>query len=73
MFCKQIDFQNDSSAKVAYPPDTSLLSREQDTSLLSREQLDAELEKGYADISAGRAIDAKTVFTDIRTDHPQIG
>ena len=64
MFCKQIDFQNDSSTKVAYPPDTSLLSRE---------QLDAELEKGYADISAGRAKDAKTVFTDIRTDHPQIG
>ena len=62
MFCKQIDFQNDSSAKVACPPDTSLLSRE---------QLDAELEKGYADISAGRAKDAKTVFTDMRADRPQ--
>lgn len=64
MFCKQIDFQNDSSAKVACPPDTSLLSQE---------QLDAELEKGYADLAAGRVKDAKTVFTDIRTDHPQIG
>ena len=64
MFCKQIDFQNDSSIKVAYPPDTSLLSRE---------QLDAELEKGYADISAGRAKDAKTAFADIHAEHLQDG
>ena len=60
MFCKQIDFQNDSSAKVAYPPDTSLLSRE---------QLDAELEKGYADMQAGRTKSVKSAFADIRKDY----
>lgn len=64
MICKQTNLQNDSSVKAVYPPNIGMLSQA---------QLDAELEKGYADISAGRAKAAKTAFADIRTDHPQIG
>ena len=37
--------------------------------VLSQEQLDAELEKGYADMQAGRTKSAKAVFADIRKDY----
>ena len=33
------------------------------------EELHAELEKGYADMKAGRTKDAKTVFADIRKNY----
>ena len=38
-------------------------------STLTEDQLNAELEKGYADITSGRARAAKSVFDDIRTDY----
>ena len=39
-----------------------------DISMLRTEELHAELEKGYADMMAGRTKDAKTVFADIRKE-----
>ena len=38
-------------------------------SVLSEEELNEELEKGYADIQAGRTKDAKIVFDNIRKDY----
>ena len=40
-----------------------------DMSLLSEKELDAELEKGYADIAAGRMSPAREVFADLRRDY----
>lgn len=40
-----------------------------DMSLLSEKELDAELEKGYADITAGRMRPAREVFADLRRDY----
>ena len=40
-----------------------------DMSALSREQLHTELEKGYADIAAGRTKPAEEVFASIRKDY----
>ena len=40
-----------------------------DMSTLSREQLHAELEKGYADMAAGRTKPAGEVFASIRKDY----
>ena len=40
-----------------------------DMSLLSEKELDAELEKGYADIAAGRMRPAREVFADLRRDY----
>lgn len=39
-----------------------------DMSVLSEEELN-ELEKGYADVQAGRTKDAKTAFDNIRKDY----
>ena len=36
---------------------------------LSEEELDAELEKGYEDIAAGRMRPAREVFADLRRDY----
>ena len=36
---------------------------------MSAEALDAELEKGYADMKAGRTRSASKVFSDIRKDY----
>ena len=47
----------------------SPLSFEGMMSTLTEEQLDAELEKGYADIAAGRTYEAKSVFDSIRRDY----
>ena len=47
----------------------SPLSFEGMTSTLTEEQLDAELEKGYADIAAGRTYEAKSFFDSIRRDY----
>lgn len=40
-----------------------------DMSVLSEEELNEELEKGYADVQAGRTKDAKTAFDNIRKDY----
>lgn len=40
-----------------------------DMSVLSEEELNKELEKGYADVQAGRTKDAKTAFDNIRKDY----
>ncbi|MGF7012058.1 putative transcriptional regulator [Lachnospiraceae bacterium PF1-21] len=40
-----------------------------DISSLTEEQLNMELEKGYADIKAGRTRPASEVFADIRKDY----
>lgn len=36
---------------------------------LSEAELDAELEKGYADMAAGRTRPAREAFADIRRDY----
>lgn len=36
---------------------------------LSEEELNKEIEKGYADMQAGRTMNAKKVFDDIRKDY----
>jgi DNA-damage-inducible protein J len=36
---------------------------------LSKDKLNAELEKGYADMKAGRTKPANKVFADIRKDY----
>ena len=40
-----------------------------DISRLSAAELDAELEKGYADVLAGRTHDVKSTFDSIRRDY----
>ena len=43
--------------------------RHLDISRMSREELDAELEKGYADIKAGRVVSSDDAFARIRRDY----
>lgn len=64
MFYKQIILQKGLPFEVKLPA-----SHPVDVSALTEEQLHAELEKGYADITAGRTRDARTVFDGIRRDH----
>ena len=40
-----------------------------DVAELTEAELNAELEKGYADMAAGRTKPVKQVFTDIRKDY----
>ena len=40
-----------------------------DVSVLSDAEVDAEPEKGYADMKAGRTKSVKSAFADIRKDH----
>lgn len=40
-----------------------------DISKLSVDEIDAEIEKGYQDMLAGRTVSAKKVFADIRKDY----
>ena len=44
-------------------------SRPVDMSALSESELNAELEKGYADIKTGRTKEAGAAFADIRKDY----
>lgn len=44
-------------------------TRPVDLSALSEVELDTGLEKGYADLQAGRAKEANVVFADIRKDY----
>lgn len=63
MFYKQIIL------KKGIPFDVRLPEHPLDISLMTKEQFYAELEKGYADIQAGRTIPAAEVFADIRKEY----
>jgi DNA-damage-inducible protein J len=64
MFYKQIILHRGMPFEVKLPA-----VRPTDVSTLTEEQLHAELEKGYADIAAGHAKEAKNVFDDIRREY----
>lgn len=64
MFYKQIILQKGLPFDVKLPTNRPL-----DITTLDEEELNAELEKGFADIEAGRTKDAKGVFDEIRRDY----
>ena len=64
MFYKQIILNRGLPFEVKIPT-----ARPVDISRMNAETLDMELEKGYADIQAGRTKSAAQVFTDIRRDY----
>ncbi|MCD8027102.1 MAG: type II toxin-antitoxin system RelB/DinJ family antitoxin [Erysipelotrichaceae bacterium] len=64
MFYKQIILQRGLPFDVKIPSHHPV-----DMSILSDEELDAEIEKGYADIKAGRTGEASDVFADILKDY----
>ena len=64
MFYRQIILQKGLPFDVKLPT-----ARPVDMSRLTQEQLDAELQKGYDDIQAGRTKPAKQVFDSIRRDY----
>ena len=64
MFYKQIILQRGLPFEVKLPS-----AKPVDMSALSEEEMNAELEKGYADMVAGRTKPAKQVFADIRKDY----
>ncbi|MBR2523786.1 MAG: type II toxin-antitoxin system RelB/DinJ family antitoxin [Clostridiales bacterium] len=64
MFYKQIILQRGLPFDVKIPA-----SGITDVSVLSDKEMDAELEKGYADMKAGRTKQAKSVFADIREEY----
>ncbi|HAL58039.1 MAG: type II toxin-antitoxin system RelB/DinJ family antitoxin [Lachnospiraceae bacterium] len=64
MFYKQIILHRGLPFDVSLPP-----TRQLDISRMSVSELSEELEKGYADMKAGRTKSAKAVFADIRKDY----
>jgi DNA-damage-inducible protein J len=64
MFYKQIILNRGIPFEVKLPSTKPI-----DISKLSEAELNAELEKGYADIVAGRTKPAKQAFADIRKDY----
>lgn len=60
MFYKQIILHN------GLPFELKLPDHPLDVSRMTAEQLDAELEKGYAQMKEGRAIPAKQAFDEVR-------
>jgi DNA-damage-inducible protein J len=64
MFYKQIILQRGLPFEVKIPS-----AKPVDMSALSEEEMNAALEKGYADMVAGRTKPAKQVFADIRKDY----
>lgn len=64
MFYKQIILHRGIPFDVALPTNSTL-----DVSNLSASELSEELEKGYADMKAGRTKPAKEVFASIREDY----
>ena len=62
MFYKQIILNNGLPFEVKLPDHPLEVSR------MTAEQLDAELEKGFADIQAGRTIPADEIFAELRKD-----
>jgi DNA-damage-inducible protein J len=64
MFYKQIILQRGLPFEVKLPAENPV-----DMSVLSEEELSAELEKGYADMKAGRTKPAGEAFAGIRRDY----
>ena len=64
IFYKQIILQRGLPFEVKIP-DSMLIN----ISMPGAEELHEELDKGYADVKAGRIKDAKTAFADIRRDY----
>ena len=64
MFYKQIILQRGLPFEVKMPA-----ARPLDASALNDAQMDAELEKGYADMQAGKTKSLKSTFADIRKDY----
>ena len=64
MFYRQIVLQHGLPFDVKLPANIPM-----DVSKLTEEELDVELEKGYADVKAGKTRDAESVFADIRRDY----
>jgi DNA-damage-inducible protein J len=64
MFYKQIILQRGLPFDVKIPAGQLL-----DISVLNEEQMNAELEKGYADIAADRTKSADQTFAGIRADY----
>lgn len=64
MFYKQIILQRGLPFPVKLPPITPL-----DMSRMTEEEMNTALEKGYADISNGRAKTAERTFADIHRDY----
>ena len=64
MFYKQIILNRGLPFEVKIPA-----ARPVDVSEVGEAELNAELEKGYADMAAGRTKSAKQVFADIRKDY----
>ena len=64
MFYKQIILNRGLPFDVKIPESKAL-----NVSVLSETELNAELEKGYADMLAGRTKSAKKAFADIRKDY----
>ncbi len=62
MFYKQIILNNGLPFEVKLPEHPLDISR------MTAAQLDTELEKGYADVKAGRTIPAEQAFADIRKE-----
>jgi len=63
MFYKQIILQK------GLPFEVKLPEHPLDVSRMTAAQLDAELEKGYTDMQAGRTVPAKQAFADIRKEY----
>lgn len=61
MFYKQIVLQRGLPFEVKLP-----VSQPLDASKITEQQMNAEIEKGYADIAAGRTRSAEDVFADMR-------
>ena len=64
MFYKQIILQRGLPFDIKIPE-----NKLQDISTMSQEEFNAELEKGYADVKAGRVRPAKEAFADIRKEY----
>lgn len=64
MFYKQIVLQRGLPFDVKLPAKQPV-----DVSTLTEQELNAELEKGYADIANGRVRAAEDVFTDLRKNY----
>ena len=64
MFYKQIVLQRGLPFEVKLP-----VAQPLDASKLTEQQMNAELEKGYADILAGKTRSAEDVFADMRKNY----
>ena len=64
MFYKQIIMRRGLPFDVKIPTEKPF-----NMATLSEEQINVELEKGYADMKAGRTKDARQAFADIRKDY----